>query len=58
MAILIKNTKTKVIDLVPDHYVGHPVLGVDLVLVEQDSAPTSTKEQSKVEEPVVAESTK
>ena len=58
MAILIKNTKTKVIDLVPDHYVGHPVLGVDLVPVEQDSAPVSTKEQSEVEEPVVAESTK
>ena len=58
MAILIKNTKTKVIDLVPDHYVGHPVLGVDLVPVEQDSAPVSTKEQSKVEESVVAESTK
>ena len=58
MATLIRNTKTNLTDLVPDHYVGHPILGVDIVAVEQESKPSSAKEQSKVEEPVVAETTK
>lgn len=57
MATLIRNTKTNVIDLVPDHYLDHPILGADIVAVEQEVAPVSTKKQSKVEEPVADETT-
>ena len=57
MATLIRNTKTDVIDLVPDHYLGHPILGADIVALEQEPAPVSTKKQPKVEEPVADETT-
>lgn len=58
MATLIRNIKTDTIDLVPDHYLDHPILGADIVAVEQETvAPISTKKQSKVEEPEVAETT-
>jgi hypothetical protein len=57
LSTLIRNTKTNVVDLVPDHYLDHPILGADIVALEQEVAPVSTKKQSKVEEPVAAETT-
>jgi hypothetical protein len=56
----IKNTATGVYDTVPEHYLGHPILGKNLVLVEDEvlAAPKNkiTKEQPAPEaEPVVAE---
>jgi hypothetical protein len=56
----IKNTVTGVYDIVPDHYLEHPILGKDLILVEDDvpAAPKNktTKEQPAPEaEPVVVE---
>ena len=45
-----KNTRTNKIVSVPDHYIGHPVLGIDLVEItdEVQAAPKKkikTKEQ-------------
>lgn len=56
----IQNTVTGVFDDVPDHYLSHPILGKDLVLVveEAPAAPKNKtiKEQPAPEaEPVVAE---
>jgi hypothetical protein len=57
----IKNTATGVYDNVPEHYLGHQILGKDLVLVEDEvlAAPKNkiTKEQpAPATEPVVAKS--
>jgi len=57
LATLIRNTKTNVIDLVPDHYLNHPILGAEIVAVEQEVAPVSIKRQLQVEEPEVVETT-
>jgi hypothetical protein len=57
LAILIRNIETNIIEFVPDHYLDHPVLGVGIIAVEQESAPVSTKKQSKVVEPVADETT-
>lgn len=55
MATLIRNIETNIVDLVPDHYLTHPILGANLVPADQEEAPVSTnKKQSKaqVAEPV------
>jgi len=58
LATLIRNIETNTVDLVPDHYLTHPILGAKLVPADQEEAPVSTnKKQSKVEEPVSAETT-
>jgi hypothetical protein len=57
LATLIRNIKTDVIDLVPDHYLDHPILGADIVALEQEAAPVSTKKQAKVVEPEPDETT-
>ncbi len=43
------NTKTGKIVSVPDHYVGHPVLGKNLVLVS-DKAQAAPKKETKIKE--------
>ena len=48
---LVKNTRTGVEISVPAHYVGHPVLGKDLVLVEDDVQAAPKKETKKKEQP-------
>lgn len=57
MATLVRNIETNIIELVPDHYLDHPVLGVGIIAVEQESAPVSTKKQSKVVEPLADKTT-
>jgi hypothetical protein len=46
MAVLAKNVRTNKVLIVPDHYIGHPVLGKDLVL-ETDEAPAAPKNKKK-----------
>lgn len=40
-----KNTRTGKFANVPDHYIGHPVFGGDLVLVDSKSTDKPTKEK-------------
>lgn len=45
---LAKNTRTDKIVQVPAHYIGHPVLGKELVLVEDEyEAPVASKKEKK-----------
>ena len=48
---LVKNTRTEKVMSVPAHYVGHPVLGKDLVLVEDDVQAAPKKETTQKEQP-------
>jgi hypothetical protein len=51
-----KNTRTGKFVSVPDHYIGHPVFGADLMLVDSDSADKPTKEKkTKIAAAPVAE---
>jgi hypothetical protein len=51
-----KNTRTGKFVSVPDHYIGHPVFGGDLMLVDSDSADKPTKEKkTKITAAFVAE---
>ena len=56
-----RNLRTGKVSNVPDHYIGHPVLGKELVLETDESpaAPKTKKKQadffSKWEEPVSTE---
>lgn len=54
----VKNLRTGKVADVPDHYVGHPVLGKDLVLVEDkvEAAPKTKKKKAEyVPNPVDAD---
>jgi hypothetical protein len=58
---LAKNTKTGIVANVPAHYIGHPVLGKNLIAVGEEAQAAPKKETKKKEqpapevEPVVAE---
>jgi hypothetical protein len=43
---LAMNTRTKKISMVPAHYIGHSVLGKELILVEEE-APLAPKKERK-----------
>jgi hypothetical protein len=43
----VKNTRTGKTTSVPDHYVGHPVLGKWLVAVDGDKAEAAPKKEKK-----------
>ena len=45
----VRNIKTGNIASVPDHYVGHPVLGKNLVLLT-DKAQAAPKKETKIKE--------
>jgi len=59
--LYVKNVETDIFSIVPDHYLDHPILGKNLILVEDEvqAAPnkeTKTKEQPAPEaEPILAE---
>jgi hypothetical protein len=42
-----KNTRTGKFVNVPDHYIGHPVFGGDLILVDSESTVKPVKEKKK-----------
>lgn len=44
---IVRSTRTGKIVSVPDHYVGHPVLGNNLVLVEDEIKAAPKKENKK-----------
>jgi hypothetical protein len=46
---IAKNVRTGKVSIVPDHYIGHPVLGKDLVLDsdEASAAPKNKKKQAE-----------
>ena len=46
-----KNTKTGKIVSVPDHYIGHPVLGKNLTLVKDEAQAAPKKETKSKEQP-------
>jgi hypothetical protein len=51
-----KNTRTGKFASVPDHYIGHPVFGGDLTVVDPESADKPTKEKkTKIAAAPVAE---
>jgi len=57
--LYVKNVKTGVSTMVPEHYLDHPILGKNLVLDDGKAAPKNetTKEQPAPEaKPIVAES--
>lgn len=43
---IAKNVRTGKVSIVPDHYIGHPVLGKELVL-ETDESPAAPKNKKK-----------
>ena len=47
----VVNTKTGITVSVPDHYVGHPVLGKNLVLATDKAQAAPKKETKKKEQP-------
>jgi hypothetical protein len=51
---LVKNVNTGVTLSVPSHYVGHPVLGKNLVLVTDEIQAAPKKETTKKEQPAPA----
>lgn len=48
---LVKNKRTGNIASVPAHYIGHPVLGNDLELIEDEVQAAPKKETKKKEQP-------
>jgi len=48
---IAKNTRTGNIVSVPEHYIGHPVLGNDLVLATDEVQAAPKKENKKKEQP-------
>jgi hypothetical protein len=50
----VRNTRTGIITNVPEHYVGHPVLGNDLVLYTGEAEAAPNKETKKKEQPAPA----
>lgn len=48
---IVRNTRTGITANVPNHYVGHPVLGNDLVLVTDEVEAAPNKETKKKEQP-------
>lgn len=49
---LVKNARTgKVVD-VPEHYIGHPVLGKDLVEIKASVAPEETEKAESAKKSV------
>lgn len=51
-----KNTRTGKFANVPDHYIGHPVFGGDLIVVDSKSADKPSKEKkTKIAAAPVAE---
>lgn len=46
-----KNTRTGKIVSVPDHYVGHPVLGIDLIAVDDEVQAAPNKKMKTKEQP-------
>lgn len=50
---IAKNVRTGKVSIVPDHYIGHPVLGKDLVL-DTDEAPAAPKNKKKQAEYIPA----
>jgi hypothetical protein len=48
---IVRNTKTGITVSVPDHYVGHPVLGKNLVLATDEAQAAPKKETKKKEQP-------
>lgn len=50
MAVKVKNSVTGIISEVPNHYVGHPTLGKNLVLVEDKPAVVETKKKITAEQ--------
>ena len=48
---IVRNTKTGITVSVPDHYVGHPVLGKNLVLATEEAQAAPKKETKKKEQP-------
>ena len=56
MAITVKNVVTGVISIVPDHYLNHPILGAELVIL--DEVETASKKETKPkEQPALEETT-
>jgi len=56
MAITVKNIVTGVISNVPDHYLNHPILGAELVIL--DEVETASKKETKPkEQPALEETT-
>lgn len=56
MAITVKDITTGVVVDVPDHYVGDPILGVNLVPVkDEEPATTPKKKTATVVEPATEE---
>lgn len=51
---LAKNTKTGIVVSVPDHYIGHPVLGKNLVAVAAEVQAAPKKEKKKPAEYIPA----
>lgn len=52
---LAKNTKTGLVVRVPEHYLGHPVLGKNLVAVGEETLAAPKKEKKKASDKVVQE---
>lgn len=46
-----KNTRTGKIASVPDHYIGHPVLGIDLVEITDEVQAAPKKKMKTKEQP-------
>ena len=48
---IVRNTRTGIIVNVPEHYIGHPVLGKNLVPVTDKVQAAPNKETKKKEQP-------
>ena len=48
---IAKNVRTGKVAIVPDHYIGHPVLGKELVL-ENDESSAAPKTKKKLTEEI------
>lgn len=44
---LVMNTRTGKVSNVPEHYLGHPSFGADLVLVTDEAKPVAKKRPAK-----------
>ena len=56
--VLVKNTRTGKVKSVPEHYLNHPSLGADLVVIdEKTSAAPKKASKKKAAKPVEVEET-
>ena len=58
MSITVKNSETGIVSDVPNHYVGHPTLGKNLIPVEDEPVVEAKKKITAEQKPALSDNKK